>query len=95
MRALRSNGMTNVSLAEVVTIYATNCRDIPEMLRGAADNIELEQADGIITETMLGIQLTESGSLAIYGWGEADNLRAIAMLQLAITRLSNDTLGWD
>lgn len=79
-------------LAEVVTLYDTNCRNIPEMLRGLADEIE---ADDSPTQSMLGIQLTESGSISIYGWGDCDNLRAIAMLQLAMTRLSNDTLGWD
>lgn len=33
-------------LAEVHTIYETNCRSIPGMLRQAADNLEIEEAEG-------------------------------------------------
>lgn len=81
-----------VRLAEVVTLYDTNCRDIPEMLRGAADVIE---EDEVRTDTMLGITLSEHGEVRIYGWGDADNLRAIALLQLAMASLTADTLGYD
>lgn len=87
--------MTNVSLAEVVTLYDTNCRDIPEMMRGSADMIELEAEQGIQTEAMLGIRLTDSGGVEIYGWGDCDNLKAIALLQLAMMSITSSTLGYD
>lgn len=84
-----------MALAEVVTLYDTNCRDIPEMLKGLAEAVELERQEGIQTETVLAIQLTDGGAISIYGFGDADNFKALALLQLAITRVSNDTLGWE
>jgi hypothetical protein len=70
-------------LAEVSTLYATNCRDIPEMLRGAADNIELEpeQSDCSPTKAVVCIQLAENGQINVYGWGDTNDLHALGVIE--------------
>ena len=81
-----------MALAEVVTLYDTNCRDIPEMLRGLADSLE---AGSEGTDALICVRLTENGGVELYGWGDCDNLKAIAILQLAMTSMTNATLGYD
>lgn len=69
-------------LAEVHTLYETNCRSIPDMLRQSADSIETEAAGGFSpTVAMFAVQLAENGSILIYGWGDCDNMRALAMIE--------------
>lgn len=70
------------SLAEVHTLYETNCRSIPDMLRQSADSIETEREEGYSpTVAMFAIQLTENGGIQIYGWGDCDNMQALAILE--------------
>lgn len=69
-------------LAEVHTLYETNCRSIPDMLRQSADNIETEAAEGYSpTVAMFAIQLAENGKVQIYGWGDCDAMKALAMIE--------------
>lgn len=69
-------------LAEVATLYETNCRSIPDMLRQAADSIETEAGEGYSpTTAMVAVQLAENGAVKIYGWGDTDDLRAIGLLE--------------
>lgn len=82
-------------LAEVVTLYDTNCRDIPEMMRGAADAFETEASEGMETEAVFAVRLTATGGIELYGWGDCDNLKALALLQLATASLTNASLGYD
>ena len=71
--------MTN--LAEVTTLYETNCRSIPDMLRQAADSIEGEVAEGYSpTVAMVAVQLTESGEVRLYGWGDTADHHALGLL---------------
>ncbi len=71
-------------LAEVVSLYETNARDIPAMLRESASNIE----NGIDVATMTAVAIHKDGSVTIYGWGETDNLRSIAALHLGLAQLT-------
>lgn len=77
-----------MTLAEVHTLYDTNCRSIPDMLRQAADSIEDEADDGNDpTVAMFAIQLTAGGQIAVYGWGDCDGMTALAMIERGKTRL--------
>ena len=70
------------ALAEVHTLYETNCRSIPDMLRQAADSIETEVAEGFSpTVAMFAIQLAENGKIQIYGWGDCDSMKALAIVE--------------
>lgn len=68
-------------LAEVHTLYETNCRSIPDMMRQAASTLESETDDDERTVAMVAVQLGEDGTVQIYGWGETDDLRAIGLLE--------------
>lgn len=52
------------------------------MLRQAAHTIENEEAEGFIpTVAMVAVQLSQDGTVQIYGWGDTDDLRAIGLLE--------------
>lgn len=80
-----------MKLAEVHTLYETNARSIPDMLRQAADGIENE-ADGSYSPTtaMVAVQVAENGSINIYGWGETNDYHALGLLQRGVHWLLND-----
>lgn len=68
-------------LAEVHTIYETNARSIPDMLRSAAENIESEETEGYVrTSAMIAVQVSEDGQIQVYGWGTTDSLHALGAL---------------
>lgn len=74
--------MSKPNLAEVHTLYETNCRSIPDMLRQSADSIETEVAEGFSpTVAMFAIQLAENGKIQIYGWGDCDSMKALAICE--------------
>lgn len=82
-------------LAEVHTLYETNCRPIPDMLRQSADSIETEVGEGYSpTVAMFAVQLAENGEIQIYGWGDCDNMRALAMVERGKDKLLS-TFGGD
>lgn len=82
------------ALAEVVTIYDSNYREIPAMLRKAADSIETEMDDPEVSPTraIVAVQIAECGKIEIYGWGKTDVMDSMAHLQLAAARLMSDRL---
>jgi hypothetical protein len=69
--------------AEVITLFETNCADIPAMLRATADNVSGETDEHDRTETIICLQVHESGDVQIYGWGRSDTLHCIAQLEIA------------
>lgn len=80
-------------LAVVETIFPENARQIPAMLRQAADNIEIETEDDARTVAMVVVQLHEGGDLQVYGWGAIDDHSALGMLvrgQAKIMRFMGD-----
>ena len=82
-----------MKLAEVHTIYETNARSIPDMLRQSADSIETEAAEGHDpTKAMVAVRITEGGQVDIYGWGETDIMHSLALLQLGLAKLSKQAL---
>jgi|DEB19_MinimDraft_3_1074340.scaffolds.fasta_scaffold278122_2 hypothetical protein len=69
-------------IAEVATLYETNARSIPDMLRQAADSIEEEASEDCSpTVAMVAVQISESGQVHVYGWGDTDDLRAIGLME--------------
>ena len=77
-------------LAEVHTIYETNCRSIPGMLRQAADNLEIEEAEGYDkTVAMIAVQVTESGQVQLYGWGDTNQFHALGALSAGQTAIGS------
>jgi hypothetical protein len=77
-------------LAEVVTLYETNSRSMPEMLRKLADSIESEDAaQHDMTTSIACIQLKESGDIEIYGWGDLDDkYKCVGVLAAAMKRIT-------
>ncbi len=78
------------ALAEVITLYPDNCRDIVAKLREAADSIESETDDNDRTEAVVSIMMHESGEVTIYGWGDAPSFKAMAMLAIAQAQLATN-----
>lgn len=75
-------------LAEVHTIYETNARSIPDMLRQAADSIETEVEEGYSpTKAMVAVQISENGQVQVYGWGDTEIMHSIALLQIGVQKL--------
>jgi len=77
-----------MKLAEVHTLYKTNARSIPDMMRQAAESIETETDEHDKTKAMIAVQLSDDGEIQIYGWGETDDLSAIGTLTKAIHQLA-------
>lgn len=86
--------MSQTKLAEVHTIYETNARKIPDMMRESASSIEAETDEHDRTKAMIAVQVTEEGRIEIYGWGETDTLAAIGALQMSVTKLSTDSFAY-
>lgn len=74
-------------LAEVHTLYEANARSISDMLRKAADSIDVEGPDDVKTTAIIAVQLNENGAVKIYGWGETNNIHALGVLQMGIHEL--------
>lgn len=68
-------------LAVVETLYDTNCRSIPAMLREAADSIEQGDPDEAPVAAVA-VFRDADGTLGVYGWGETDDLHAIGLIEL-------------
>lgn len=81
-------------LAEVHTLYETNARSIPDMLRQAADGIETEVDEGYSpTQAMVAVQVSANGEIKVYGWGDLDNFKAIGLLHLGLQQVGDIQLN--
>ena len=80
-------------LAEVHTIYETNARSIPDMLRQSADSIESEGSEGYAnTIAMIAVQLTDNGDIQVYGWGRTTTIHALGVLHAGAQKIGNMVL---
>lgn len=73
-------------LAEVVTLYNSNARDIPAMLRKLADQIEQARDDPDTESATCAVCVvwnSETGRFATYGWGDTNLDSSIAFLRVA------------
>jgi|GEM_PF-2374192 len=82
-------------LAEVKTLYETNCRSVPDMMREAAASIEGETDDHERTVAMIAVQVLENGDVQVYGWGDTTDIHAVGSLQMGVHRLLTDRYGGD
>lgn len=73
--------------AEVTTLYESNCRSIPDMLKQAAEAIESESDDDSRTKAMVAVQIHECGTVQVYGWGDTDDVHAIGALHMGISEI--------
>lgn len=72
----------------VVPLFEENAADIVAMLRKAADSIETETED--LDKTVAGVflQVTESGEVLVYGWGEVHSKwHTVGILHAGIAEL--------
>ena len=80
-------------LAEVHTIYKTNPRSIPDMLRQSADNIETEAEGGYSpTVAVVAVQVCENGKIKVYGWGDTDRFHAMGALHAGLQEIGSMVL---
>lgn len=72
---------------DVHTIYESNFRNIPEMLRQSAKCIEENEAAGIKTSAFVGVQLTSDGDIQVYGWGDTTAMHALGVLTAGTNKI--------
>lgn len=77
-----------MSIAEVVTLYDSNANHIPAMLRKRADLIEAQTESDDRTVAMIAVEVTETGDIEIYGWGQTDDFHCLGVLAMASARLA-------
>lgn len=75
-------------IAEVITLYDTNANHIPDMLRKRAEAIEAETDADDRTVAMIAVEVTESGDLEVYGWGQTNDFHCLGVLAMASARLA-------
>lgn len=71
-------------LAEVKTLFPRNYRQIVEMLRHVADEIEAGQYG--VAEDAVFVLLTDK-KLEVFGWGKAEIDKTIGLLELGKAKL--------
>lgn len=77
-------------LAEVKTIYESNARQIPEMMRKLAGEIEKPPVEGSCPDQVLCIvRDSKTGLQNAYAWGNTNIETSIMMLLIQQKRLSN------
>jgi HJR/Mrr/RecB family endonuclease len=73
-----------MKLEIVETIYETNARSIVDMLRETANSLEAETDDHDRTKAMIAVQVTKSGEVLVYGWGDTNQIEAIGSMTMAL-----------
>ena len=83
------NSDSKPHLAEVHTLYATNARDIPEMMHILAE--EIAENDGAedeeTTKAVVLIRVGADGGMQMYGWGDTDVIHSAGVLALGLQNL--------
>jgi hypothetical protein len=77
-------------LSEVKTLYAVNARQIPEMMRKLASEIENPpNKEARVNQAVVVIRDSSTGCLNIYGWGDLNINDSISMLSIGQARLAD------
>ncbi len=91
--------MRKPALKVVTSLYEVNARQIPEMMRKAAGEIESPPVEGVTVDQALFIARdSHTGQLNIYGWGDIrieDSMAMLAMLAIANRKLAELADGGD
>lgn len=69
--------------------------DIAAMLRQTAGNIESETDEHNRTVAMVAVQVTEGGTVSVYGWGRTDTMHAIGALTAGVAKLTSGVINGD
>jgi hypothetical protein len=77
----------------VTTLFESNARQIPQMLRKLADDIE--RLTPTPDEAIMVIRDSKTGRFNIYGWGDTTTERGVHMLALAQHKLLGLSDGGD
>jgi len=77
-----------MEIAEVITLYDTNANNIVDMLRIKASAIEAETPADDRTVAMIAVEVTESGDIEIFGWGQTNDFHCLGVLAMASARLA-------
>lgn len=80
----------SAKLAEVKTLYESNARQIPEMLRKLAAEIENPPVAGVKPDQVVCIvRDSRTGMQSAYGWGDTDLQTSMMMLTVQQKRFAN------
>lgn len=83
-------------LAEVKTLYQSNARQIPEMMRELASDIDDPPVpDTRPDQAVCVIRDSKTGQLNVYGWGDVNIAESIGILAFASSRLCEVGFGGD
>ena len=78
------------ALAEVKTLYVSNARQIPEMMRKLASEIETPPVEGAKPDQVLCIvRDSKTGMQNAYAWGDTNIETSIMMMAIQQKRLAN------
>lgn len=81
-------------LSLVTTLFETNARQIPEMMRKLASEVERPPVPDVnIDQAVCIVRDSSTGQLNIYGWGEITTEQSIAMIAIATQQLSSLAFG--
>jgi len=76
-------------LEKVKVLYESNARQIPEMLRKLATDVENPPPDVNINQAFCIIRDGKTGRINFYGWGDITIDSSLSMLAQATVRLSD------
>lgn len=88
--------MSAPKLAVVTALYETNARQIPEMMRKLASEVEDPPIAGANPDQCVCIiRDSQTGQINVYGWGNIDIEDSLAMLAVSTRKLSALADGGD
>jgi hypothetical protein len=83
-------------ILKVVGLYESNSRQIPEMMRKLAGEIECPPVSGVKVDQALFIcRDSSTGKINMYGWGDVGIEDSLAMIAMASHKLSSIAYGGD
>lgn len=77
-----------MAIAEVITLYDSNANDVVAMLRKRADIIEAQTDEDDRSVAVIAVEVTESGDIQVFGWGQTDDFHALGVMAKASARLA-------
>lgn len=83
-------------LAEVKTLYVSNARQIPEMMRKLAGEVERPPVPGVhVDQALCVIRDSCTGRFNVYGWGDVTIDSSLSLLAQAQQQLVQVARGGD
>jgi hypothetical protein len=76
-------------LAAVTVLYESNARQIPEMMRKLANEIEAPPMPSNVNQVLVIARDAKTGQMNVYAWGDIEIDNSISMLVQAQVRLAD------